>query len=281
IEHGERIRVHEGQRGFLKHALIQVGFPVEDLAGYAIGEPLYPQQNYSYLIEGSERAVLFDAGPGYRDIRAVAESLTDRPITFVPSHLHFDHVGNRVTFERVALVDLPHLRRRARDNRLQLMWAEHLGSSEGVAAPTLEIDEWLPVGSDIDLGDRRLRVVYTPGHTDDSISLVDSSTDFVFTGDFLYPGPLYAFLPNSSLGEYLQGSEDLLAELHSSAALYGAHRDKAPGVPRLSPSDLMDLRDALLTLRAGDAKATGTYPRTYRVNERLRLLAEPRWLQDW
>ena len=43
---------------------------------YAIGEPRYYQQNFSYLIMGSERAVLFDAGPGYRDIRGVAESLT-------------------------------------------------------------------------------------------------------------------------------------------------------------------------------------------------------------
>ena len=35
-----RVPVMEGQRGSIKHALIQVGFPVEDLAGYIEGEPL-------------------------------------------------------------------------------------------------------------------------------------------------------------------------------------------------------------------------------------------------
>ncbi len=35
-----RYRVVKDQRGFIKHALIRVGFPVEDLAGYVPGEPL-------------------------------------------------------------------------------------------------------------------------------------------------------------------------------------------------------------------------------------------------
>jgi DNA excision repair protein ERCC-3 len=35
-----KVRVDRQQRGFLKHALIRVGFPVEDLAGYEPGEPL-------------------------------------------------------------------------------------------------------------------------------------------------------------------------------------------------------------------------------------------------
>lgn len=118
-------------------------FTIEDIDArtFAIGEPLYYQQNYSYLIAGTERAILFDAGPGYRDIRAVAESLTDLPITFIPSHFHYDHVGNRITFEHVAVVDLPRLRMRAPDNKLALTWYEHLGSGEGINAPTLEVDD--------------------------------------------------------------------------------------------------------------------------------------------
>ena len=39
IEAGH-IKVKKGERGFVKHALIRVGFPVEDLAGYTPGEPL-------------------------------------------------------------------------------------------------------------------------------------------------------------------------------------------------------------------------------------------------
>ncbi len=35
-----RVQVHANERGLIKHALIRVGFPVEDLAGYTVGEPL-------------------------------------------------------------------------------------------------------------------------------------------------------------------------------------------------------------------------------------------------
>ncbi len=55
---------------------------------WAIGEPLNPQRNFNYLIEGDDSAVLFDAGAGHFDIRPVVEALTDRPVTFVPSHFH-------------------------------------------------------------------------------------------------------------------------------------------------------------------------------------------------
>jgi DNA excision repair protein ERCC-3 len=35
------MRVDPAERGFLKHALIEIGYPVEDFAGYIEGEPLY------------------------------------------------------------------------------------------------------------------------------------------------------------------------------------------------------------------------------------------------
>lgn len=86
---------------------------------FVIGEPRYHQQNFNYLIIGSERAALFDAGTGLRDIRPVVAALTGRPVTFVPSHFHFDHVGNEVTFERMAVADRPQLRARAEEGRLR------------------------------------------------------------------------------------------------------------------------------------------------------------------
>ena len=77
---------------------------------FAIGEPRYGQCNFSYLIIGSARALLFDTGPGVRNIAPIVRQLTSLPVEALPSHLHFDHTGNLARFADVALPDLPALR---------------------------------------------------------------------------------------------------------------------------------------------------------------------------
>lgn len=259
-------------------------FTVERVAEdtFAIGEPRYAQQNYSYLIVGQDRALLFDAGPGIRDIRAAAESLTDKPIIFLPSHFHYDHVGNQVTFDEIAVVDLPYLRGRVGENgELTLKPMEHLGMAEGMAEPTWKVDHWWPPGTEIDLVGRALKLLYTPGHTTDSISLLDRANGILFSGDYLYPGDLYGFLPNSSMRDYLRVAGELVEELDEATVFLGAHRVEPPGPPRLEFEDLQALQSGLLGIRDRTITGTGTYPREFPLNERLVMLAEPRWLQHW
>ena len=248
---------------------------------FAIGEPRYFQSNFNYLLLGDSRAIIFDAGTGQRDIRAVVESLTDLPLTFIPSHLHYDHLGNEVVFEKTALIDLPHLRQRATDNILPLTRVEHLGEVEGYALPELMIHEWLVPNETIDLGNRRLLVLFTPGHTEDSISLFDEAAGYLFSGDFLYPGPLYGFLPNSNMGDYLQGAQTIESVSGDGLRVFGAHRDDAIGIPELSLGTVIRLRETLKGIRSGALESNGIYPVTYKVDDRVQLLAEPRWLQDW
>ena len=266
---------------------------------FAIGETRYFQQNFNYLIAGEDRAILFDAGTGARDIREVANSLTSVPLTFVPSHLHYDHVGNGVDFERVALVDLPHLKNRAVNDQLSLQRFEHLGEGEGYQTPTLSIHEWLTVNTKFELGGRGLWVLYTPGHTEDSISLYDAESGYLFSGDFLYPGELYGFLPNSNLGDYLQGVRTVrqLAE-RKDLRIFGAHRggemilesatepvtEKSIALrtlPELGLTTLYRFQHSLEAIKAGVEKSSGVYPVIYSIDDRVVLLADPSWLQRW
>ncbi len=250
-------------------------------ATYAIGEPRYAQQNYNYLIIGADRALLFDAGPGIRDVRRAAQLLTQKPIVFLPSHFHYDHVGNEITFDEIAVVDLPYIRQRVRDGQLTLLPMEHLGATEGFDAPTWQVDHWWAPGDMIDLGGRSLQLFYTPGHTADSVSLWDEDNGIVFSGDYIYPGPLYGFLPGSSMGDYLSAADMLLDALPQDVTFFGAHRSVPPGAPRLGRVDLEDLKAGLEGMKNGSVEGVGGYPRQFPINDKVIMLAEPRWLQSW
>ena len=136
-------------------------------------------------------------------------------------------------------------------------------------------------GEEIELGGRALEVLYTPGHTPDSISLLDREARLLLTGDFLYPFELYAFLPNSSLGDYQLAADRVLATVPDDARLFGAHREGPPGAPRLAMDDVRDLASTLRALSEGEIEGTDVYPVRYRVNDRLDLLTEPAWLARW
>jgi glyoxylase-like metal-dependent hydrolase (beta-lactamase superfamily II) len=67
---------------------------------WLVGEP---QHVYSWLVEGSERAVMLDTGMGILPIRPVAERLTQQPLSVVNTHYHFDHIGGNWEFEDRAI----------------------------------------------------------------------------------------------------------------------------------------------------------------------------------
>ena len=52
------------------------------------------------LIEGDERAILFDTGYGTEDAGACVKTLTDKPVKVYLSHGHHDHVLGARWFDR-------------------------------------------------------------------------------------------------------------------------------------------------------------------------------------
>src|SRR5699024_1665588 len=47
----------------------------------------------SYIVKGSDRAVLIDTGFGYGDLKSVVDELIDLPYDVICSHGHPDHAG--------------------------------------------------------------------------------------------------------------------------------------------------------------------------------------------
>ncbi len=245
-----------------------------DAKTVAIGEPRYHQQNYNYLIMGDDKAILFDTGPGIRDIRPVVESLTSLPIIVTQSHLHYDHVGNHKRFDATVLPDLAHLRDASTDGRLAITAKQHLGFAESMKTPVLTIADWWAADTQVDLGNRRLQVIHTPGHTPDSMVLLDEQNNLLFTGDFIYPGPLFAMLPGSNLTEYLHSTRLLIKTISTDTRLLAAHRTGPPGAPILGYDDLVDLQSGLEGVLDGTLAGDGFYLHSYPINKRIELWAD-------
>ncbi|MFX0543757.1 MBL fold metallo-hydrolase [Roseovarius sp. S4756] len=209
----------------------------------AIGEPRYHQQNWSYLICGKDRALLFDTGSYYGTLPPVIAELTDLPLTVLPSHMHYDHLGNIIGFDHVALPDLPVLRA-CEDGTGHVTPSDtlFLGDREERSAPRFAVTEWLALDSVIDLGGRQLTLLHTPGHSPDSVSLWDAEAGLLFAADYLYEGALYAQVPGASLAEYLETAGRLSTLVPGDARLFGAHGDapdEATAQPPVLPASTL------------------------------------------
>ena len=248
---------------------------------FAIAEPRHPGQVYNYLILGDDGAILFDSGLPLRDISPVVSSLTDAPLTVIASHLHYDHVGNHERLDRIAMPDTPEIRARLDDGWFEPTRDQHMGYVEGHSLPRWKVSELIPHGRKLELGGRTIQVLHTPGHTSESVSLWDAQRELLFTGDYIYEGALWAFLPNSSLPDYLTTAEALLDLISTRTRILTAHRSTPPGLPVLGHQDLVDLRNLLISMREGEAEYEGLLPAKYRINERLSLETDVPWFHDW
>ncbi|MDG6882401.1 hydroxyacylglutathione hydrolase [Phocoenobacter uteri] len=214
----------------------------------AIGEPRYWQQNINYLILGKNKAVLFDTGVGNEDILRVVKSITDLPLIIIPSHLHFDHIGNFDKYKNldIRLAKIQVENEEVVNNTLTPTDDDFLGWVEGRDTPKITYSALLTDNEVLELGDRSLTVVNTTGHTSNSISLFDKENNIVFTGDFFYKGTLLASeqMPTSSLSAYQQSLSKLQAMTNENTLFYGGHTTQWR-TPELTAKDLNALTSFL------------------------------------
>lgn len=205
---------------------------------YAIYEPGQFEEVISYLITGEDRALLFDTGLGIGDIHSLVSALTDRPVTVLNSHSHYDHIGGNHHFEHILATDTDYTAGRARGLSHEAV-AEFVGEGwiwkptpagfdpAAYRTPAFEISGTVKDGEIIDLGRRRLEILLTPGHAPDSLCLLEREKRMLFTGDTFYPAPLYAHLEGSDFRQYLASAERLAALATEIDILMPAHNEAA------------------------------------------------------
>lgn len=202
----------------------------------------------AYLVKADDGWVLIDCGWNMDDVmEALQEALRDVGIgledirRLVITHYHVDHYGLAGTLLRLGKmrmlmhrIDWLHVSSRMSDREtldrdlygwlerngfdMALLNDEHRQALDGFLRYSIvEPHEQLEDGMTIDLGDRDLHVIWTPGHTAGHICLFDSNRRALVAGDHV----LDPISPSVGLSRPEQGNPlgEFLSSLHKVSAL--------------------------------------------------------------
>ena len=185
-----------------------------------------PLQANCYIVaEGSGKpaAVIDPGGDGPR-IRAALRRDDLRPAVIIDTHNHIDHI--------------------AANNYLKDLYRApllvHEADAPGLTNPVLNLsalglgkfsslppDRLLRDGDAIEVGDLRLEVLHTPGHTPGGICLLlrrPDEPDVVFTGDTLFAGGVgRTDFPGGSMDELMDSIRVKLLALPEETIIYPGH----------------------------------------------------------
>jgi glyoxylase-like metal-dependent hydrolase (beta-lactamase superfamily II) len=249
---------------------------------FALYEPKQWQEKVSYLIVGTERALLFDTGMGIASISDVVEQLTDLPITVLNSDTHPDHTGGNSEFASVLAMNTDFTRERARGYSNEHVRGELAPealcgslparvSQEDYHIRAWSVSQTVDDGHVVDLGGRTLEIIAIPGHTPDAIALFDSVAGYLWTGDSFYEGTIWLFFPETDLARYALSVERMAALVPRITRVLPAHN-----APIADPIRLVELRDAFNAIRNGSLAGTPGEGGTirYPAGEFSLLLAE-------
>lgn len=178
-----------------------------------------------YLLIG-DRTVLIDTGTGSensRNIAAIKGLLNGRDLDMIIlTHFHFDHIGGLngmlKEFDSEALAgsgDAPYIMNGDPNYTLSGLFDGELEQTE-----VTELME----GDVVDIGEHRLRIINTPGHTSGGICLYDEITRSLFSGDTVFSNGVGRTDFPSGSGRELISSLRKLSELDVKT-LYPGHSD--------------------------------------------------------
>ena len=187
-----------------------------DESTYIISEYRHWEETHCYLLIGSDRALLVDTGLGVCNIYEQVRKLTDKPITAVATHIHWDHNGGHKYFPdfyahkaeldwldggfplpaqavKNMVADRCELPRDFDINKYEIFQGE----------PSRVLDD----GDTIDLGGRTIQALHTPGHSPGHLCFWEAEKGYLFSGDLVYKGTLFANYPSTDPQSYLDSLE--------------------------------------------------------------------------
>jgi len=234
-----------------------------DKETYIISEYRHWEETHCYLLNGSEHSLLIDTGLGICNIHDKVIKLTDKPVTAVATHIHWDHIGGHKYFpDFYAHEDelnwlsgkFPLTMEQIKD-----MVVDRCDLPEGYDVNKYEFFQGKPTkvlkGNEvINIGDRFVQIVHTSGHSPGHICFWEKERGYLFTGDLVYKDTLFAYYPSTDPEAYLNSLERV-------STLPVKHVFPAHHTLNIKPEILVRMRDAFRQLQAEGKlhHGSGTY----------------------
>ncbi len=222
-----------------------------DADTHIISEYRHWEETHCYLFEGSERCLLIDTGLGICNISEVVEKLTDKPVTAVATHIHWDHIGGHEYYPDFYAHETE-LNWLSGEFPLTMetirgMVKDRCDLPEGYDVNTYKFFQGTPTrvlkdGDTIDLGGRMITALHTPGHSPGHLCFWEPQRGYLFTGDLVYKDTLFAYYPSTDPQAYLASLEKIAAL--PVKKVFPAHHSLD-----IQPEILIRMRDALRQLK--------------------------------
>lgn len=184
---------------------------------YIVSEYRHWEETHCYLLNGKERSLLIDTGLGICNISEVIKELTDKPVTAVATHVHWDHIGGHKYYSDFYAheAELDWLNGgfpQPLETIKEYVVADRCDLPDGYEVSDYEFFQGTPTrvlrgGECINIGERSIEVLHTPGHAPGHMCFWEREKGYLYTGDLVYKGTLTAWFPSTDPQAYLQSLE--------------------------------------------------------------------------
>jgi len=183
------------------------------------------QENTYLLFNEQKQCIIIDPGCYFPEERETVKAFISAeglvPVYLLNTHCHLDHVfGNKFIAETFGLTLHIHPLEKevlAFAPASGLMWNMPFDNYQGEFV-------WLTETSKITLGEEKLEILFTPGHSPGSISFYSAKQGFIISGDVLFQGSIgRTDLPGGNQATLLQSIREKILNLPDQTIVYSGH----------------------------------------------------------
>lgn len=180
----------------------------------------------AYIISENNQAIIIDPGAEGNKLYNYLKEKQLNLKYIINTHAHFDHIAANEFLKdktKAEILAHPKAAKKFNDTKLNL---SKLFMNKNITSPSL--DRALDEGEEITFADLKFKIIYTPGHSEDSISVYFPEEKMIFSGDCIFAnGVGRTDLEDSDFKKLKNSIESKLFELPDDCNFYPGHGPKS------------------------------------------------------